>query len=260
MIRSLVMGLCWTLLAAAQIDPDYQIPKANPHTSPDDVKRGQQLFMGHCASCHGPKGEGGRGVPLAQPRLRRAADDESLFRVIRDGVPGTEMPAGWVMTSREIWQVAGYVRSLGRTAPESVPGDPARGKILYETKGQCTQCHLISGQGSGHGPELTEIGARRSASYLRAALVDPEAAVPEGFLQVRVVTPEGRTITGVRLNEDTFSIQLREVSGAIHSFFKQDLKELHKDRGKSPMPSYKAFPASEIDDLVAYLASLRGEL
>lgn len=259
-MRLVCIVFSFALAAMAQnTDPEYVIPKENPHASPADLKNGQQLFMGQCARCHGPKGEGGRGAVLTQPRLRRAADDESLFRVIRDGIKGTEMPAGYAVDTRETWQLAAYVRSLGRLAPETVPGDPKHGQELYSTKGKCAQCHTIGGQGGSLGPELTEIGSRRSAAHLRAAVLNPESTLPEGFLQVRLATKEGRRVTGVRLNEDTFTIQVMELNGGLHSFVKGDLKELQRDTGKSPMPSFRGtFSASEVDDLVAYLVSLRG--
>jgi cytochrome c oxidase cbb3-type subunit III len=256
-----LVGLIFSfvLAAMAQLDPEYVIPKENPHTTPADVKNGQQLFLAQCARCHGPRGEGGRGEVLAQPRLRHAPDDEALFLVIRDGIKGTEMPAGYSEDTLEIWQLAAYIRSLGHTPPEIVPGDPKAGQEQYRTKGHCSQCHIISGQGGSLGPELTEIGSRRSAAHLRAAVLDPESTLPEGFLEVRLVTNNGLPITGVRLNEDTFSIQVIDLNGGIHSFFKEDLKELQKNTGKSPMPSFRGmFAASEVDDLVAYLVSLRG--
>ena len=254
-----VFSFTLTALAqVAQFDPEYVIPKKNPYTAPADLKNAQQLFLGQCARCHGSKGEGGRGAVLAQPRLRHAPDDESLFLVIRDGIKGTEMPAASVDT-RETWQLAAYVRSLGRVPRETVSGDAKRGQELYRTKGHCSQCHVTSGQGGSLGPELTEIASRRSAAHLRAAVLDPESSLPEGFLEVHLVTTDGRPITGVRLNEDTFTIQLRDLNGTLHSFLKEDLKELHRDTGKSPMPSFRQeFSAAELDDLVAYLASLRG--
>jgi putative heme-binding domain-containing protein len=248
-----------TALGQATTDPEYVIPKKNPFTTAADLKNGQQLFMGQCARCHGSKGEGGRGAVLAQPRLRHAPDDESLFMVIRDGIKGTEMPAGYAVDTRETWQLAAYIRSLGRMAPETVPGDPKRGQELYRTKGRCAQCHINGGQGGSLGPELTDIGARRSAAHLRAALLDPASTLPEDFLLVRAVTKNGQNVGGVRLNEDTFTIQVRDLSGGIHSFVKDDLKELQRDTGKSPMPSFRGtLSASEVDDLVAYLVSLRG--
>jgi putative heme-binding domain-containing protein len=235
------------------------IPKVNPNTSPADLKTGQQLFLGQCARCHGPKGEGGRGAVLAQLRLRHAPDDEALFLVIRDGIKGTEMPAGFAVDTRETWQLATYIRSLGRMAPETVPGDAKRGQEIYRGKAHCSQCHIVAGQGGSLGPELTEVGTRRSATHLRAAVLDPESTLPEGFLEVRLVNKDGRRITGVRINEDTFTIQIMELNGGIHSFVKADLKELQREVGRSPMPSFKAtLSASEVDDLVAYLVSLRG--
>lgn len=261
-MRLVCMIFSCALAAMAQLvpfDPEYVIPKANPHTTPADVKNGQQLFMGQCARCHGPKGEGGRGAVLAQPKLRHAPDDEALFHVIQEGIKGTEMPPGYAVDTLETWQLAAYIRSLGRMAPESVPGDAKRGQELYRSKGRCSQCHIIDGQGGSLGPELTEIAARRSAAHLRAAVLDPASTLPEGFLELRLTTKDGRGITGVRLNEDTFTLQIIDLNGELHSFIKSDLKELQRETGKTPMPSFRsAFSASEVDDLVAYLYSLRG--
>jgi len=258
-MRLMCLTLFVTLTAMAQVDPEYVIPKKNPFATAADLKNGQQLFMGQCARCHGSKGEGGRGAVLAQPRLRHAPDDESLFVVIRDGIKGTEMPGGYALDNRETWQLVAHVRSLGRLAPEKVAGDPKHGQDLYGSKGRCAQCHINSGQGGSLGPELTEIGARRSAAHLRAAVLDPASTLPEDFLQVSAVTKGGQTVTGVRLNEDIFSIQVRDLNGGIHSFMKDDLRELQRETGKSPMPSFRGvLSASEVDDLVAYLVSLRG--
>jgi cytochrome c oxidase cbb3-type subunit 3 len=226
----------------------------------NDLARGNKLFVAHCALCHGIGGTGGRGPSLNQPDLRRAADSRALVQIIQNGIEGTEMPEAWQMTDREIRQVAGYVRSLGRTAVVKLPGDPVKGKQYYEAKGGCAACHIVSGRGGTTGPYLTDIGARRSAVYLREALIDPGAAVPEGFLVVTIVTRDSQRVRGVRLNEDSFTIQLRDASNVFHSFRKLDLTELKKEFGASMMPGYRdALAASEIDDLVAYLAGLRGE-
>lgn len=99
----------------------------------------------------------------------------------------------------------------------------------------------------------------RSASYLKEILVSPATTMPEGFLLVEAITPSGVRIEGIRVNEDTFSIQIKDATGEFHSLRKVDLKQLRKLRGETPMPSYKGvFNESEFEDLVAYLASLRG--
>jgi putative heme-binding domain-containing protein len=156
--------------------------------------------------------------------------------------------------------VAAYVRSLGRIEAKPVPGDAALGRQLYEGKGGCASCHAIKGRGGWMGPDLSNVGLRRSAAYLRDSLVNPEGSVPDSFLQVRVVPLKGAALTGARLGEDTFTIQFRDYSGRLHSYWKRDVKQIFKDRGKSPMPSYQGkLSDSELTDLVAYLASLREE-
>lgn len=229
------------------------------------------LFAAHCAPCHGPNGDGGKGATLAVPRLHKAPDDVVLADVIIRGIPGTEMPPTR-LTLAELKAMVEYVRGLGRIAPTPVPGNAARGEKVFWGKGNCGECHAVGQRGGRSGPALSDIGARRSPAYLRTAVLDPEAGVPDNFtlyrkitfmpdnfLQVRVTTRDGRQITGVRLNEDSFSIQIRDLSDRLHSFWKSELKELHKDWGKSPMPSYKGLlTAEELQDVVAYMVSLRG--
>jgi putative heme-binding domain-containing protein len=245
--------------------------QTQPSSSASQPSQGERLFQVQCAGCHGPKGEGGSGPTLATPTLVRATTEQLLVKVIAEGIPGTEMPRSR-LEKDQIKQLAEFVQRLGQLPPERVPGDARRGKEFYETKGFCAQCHAINGRGGALGPDLTEIGLRRGARHLRMSLTDPEAdvpksfsafrsdaSIPENFLQVRVVTKDGRRLSGARINEDTFSIQFRDSANRIHSFFKSDLAEFHKDWGKTSMPSYRdVFSKEELDDVVAYLVSLRG--
>ena len=225
---------------------------------PGDPAWGKKLFESPCALCHGQTGTGGRGPNLHRPKLDHAPDDGALRKLISEGI-NPEMPGAWQLSAREVASVAAYVRALGTLPVEPVAGDPGRGAKVYLSKG-CVGCHMIRGEGSGYGPELTGIGARRNAAYLRESVVAPEASVPEGFLLVEVATNAGTTERGVRLNEDTFSIQLKDAKGEFHSYRKADLKDIRKLRGKSPMPSYAGgLTPDELTDLVAYLASLRGQ-
>jgi hypothetical protein len=95
---------------------------------------------------------------------------------------------------------------------------------------------------------------------LREALLAPEASVPSGFLQLRVVTRDGVALTGIRINEDAFSIQLRDLSGRLHSFWKDELDLIDPQWQRSPMTSYEGrLTVEQTDDLVAYLVALRGD-
>jgi putative heme-binding domain-containing protein len=106
---------------------------------------------------------------------------------------------------------------------------------------------------------LSEIGLRRSLAYLRDSVVNPDADIPIKYLAVAVVTSGGERISGTRINEDDYSIQIRDMRGNLRSFMKTSVTEIQHPK-QSLMPSYKmALSATELDDLVAYLSSLRGE-
>ena len=244
----------------AQLADQKVIPDVNPYQSASDITRGKRIFQGHCAPCHGPEGEGGKGANLAQPTLSRGADDASLFRTIQDGIPGTEMPKASGMTDHEVWQVAAFVRTLGQvTERERLSGNPSRGRELIRSKGNCLRCHVIAGEGVPMGPELTTIGLRRNAAFLRRALLDPKTSIPERYAFVEIVTSGNQRISGIRLAEDAFTVQLRDLRGHLRSFWKSELSEYRTDSTRTPMPSYQtALSDPEREDVIAYLVTLKG--
>ena len=204
------------------------------------------------------QGTGGKGANLARPTLKHAADDRGLFAVIQNGIENTGMPGAWQMTDREVWLVVAHVRSLGRVVIEKLPGDPAQGQTVFAAQG-CGGCHIVDGVGGTIGPELTEVGARRSSQRLRQCLLEPGKALPDGFVMVRAVLRDGSALEGIRVNEDSFTIQLRDLASRFHSLRKRQLQTLEYKSEATPMPSYRdKLSGAEFDNLVAYLASLRG--
>jgi len=257
--------LAWGAVAQAQIprDPTPVVAK----TSPADLAAGKVRYEAICSRCHGLDGGGSDG-----PNLQGAAErlgDQAVGDIIRMGIPGTGMN-GFGMSADEAGQVVGYLRTLGRTADtEIAKGDATKGKEVYDASG-CATCHIVGGQGGGVGPELTRVGAMRGPSYLRTTLLTPGAILPKEagamergrftqFLFVHVVTKGGRSVEGTRVYEDSFTIELKDATGRFHSFRKVDLQRLEKLPGKSVMPSFKdTLSATQLDDLVAYLAGLKG--
>jgi cytochrome c oxidase cbb3-type subunit III len=239
----------WLLCGLLTVSVIAQVP---------DASVGKKIFESQCALCHGQTGTGGRGPSLNRPKLSRAPDDEALWKVITGGIE-PEMPGAWQLNVREVYSLAQYVRSLGAIPPETLPGDSGRGEHIYQSKG-CAGCHMIAGKGEGFGPELTDIGTRRNGAHLRQVILHPATLLPEEFLYVTVVTQAGTTVRGIRVNEDSFNIQIKDARGQFHSFAKADLKELKRLPNETPMPSFeKSLSPAELDDLVAYLASLKGK-
>jgi putative heme-binding domain-containing protein len=266
-MRRLAFGLGLALASATFAQEGARSLTA---ATPEDLADGRRLFDSQCTRCHGRDGSGGAAPSLQRPKLRRAPDDETLLAVVRDGISGTSMPgATWLLTARELTRVAAYVRTLGRVTPKPLPGDATRGRGLFEGKGGCLACHIVEGKGGWQGPELSDVGLLRGPEHLRTSILDPLAELSQrpvgyepgtyaAFLPVRARLRDGGTVEGQRVNEDTFTIQVRDGAGRLHSFRKEELAGLEKLLGQSLMTSYRGlFSEAELDDLVAYLASLR---
>lgn len=232
--------------------------QTNPYTSADDIGSGKRVYRVHCASCHGADGRGGRGADLASGELYHGATDADLYRNIQDGIPGTEMPANWLDPKR-IWQVMAFVRSLSGTESSSpVRGDASRGQELFRGKGGCLQCHRVGREGGFAGPDLSAVGSRRSPEHLKASIVTPEEEISLDY-RIATVSPSngGVATTGYVRNEDRHYLLLLDLEGRLRSFEKSGFQRVEKER-RSMMQSYDGvFDERELEDLVAYLASLR---
>jgi putative heme-binding domain-containing protein len=242
---------------SSRLDREKDLPEKNPYTSAEDARLGRQYFLGHCGQCHGPEGQGGRGVNLTTGRLRHGSSDRELYMTLRQGISGSEMP-GSRLSQIELWRIVTYVRTLGAAgAEERATGDPVAGEAVYHAKG-CDACHLVRGQGGLLGPDLSDIGFRRSLKFLRESVIQPDAHIAADYRSAVVAPRSGPKIVGIVLNEDDYSIQLRDRNGVLRAFVKADLKAVEHP-SKSLMPAYgSALSDTQLEDLVAYLSSLRG--
>ncbi len=226
-----------------------------------DLADGKATFRSNCAFCHGLVGGGGRGPALNLGRFLHGSTDDDIKSVITRGVPGTTMPA-FEFEADELKNLIVYVRTLSATANKreegSLQGDPSSGRKVYERSG-CGGCHRIGTEGSVYGPELTRIGAGRSTEYIRESIVNPSADVPQEYAGVTVVTRDGKHITGVRINEDTFSVQIRDMSQSFQMFQKNEVQQVISET-KSLMPTYSSLSPSDLQNLIAYLDTLRGDM
>lgn len=225
---------------------------------PGETEQGEILYQANCVTCHGLEGDEVRSADLSRGEFRRGSSDDDLIRIIRNGIPGTAMPAN-NLTQIQAANIVRYLRSLAATEPlTSLPGDAARGQALVEGKGACLSCHRIGVTGSRVGPDLTDVGRVRRRVELERALVDPGAVVRPANRRFRVVTRDGATTVGRLLNHDTFAVLLMDDKEQLRSFAKPDLRS-YDFVLESPMPSYRdRFSAGELADVVRYLASLKG--
>jgi putative heme-binding domain-containing protein len=253
--------------AAAQI-PTGQAPphKAHPPATPGSIAQGKKIFDGTCAVCHGIDGSGSNGPNIQG--AARAMGPEGLYSRIWGGVIGSGMPNFSYLGADKIWDVVDYVSTLGQASGGAVTGNPQKGKEIYASSG-CASCHSIDGEGGDSAPDLSNIGALRSPAFLRDEILNPGANKPTGepglssraaydaYRMYRVTLADGKTVTGTRVNDSSFSMQLRDAQGNIISVNKLTAKSIEELPQKSFMPSYKGkLSDMQVDDLVAYLATL----
>jgi putative heme-binding domain-containing protein len=249
--------VAWIVLLVGLAQPPQPPDSAHPgEYAPADIAYGASLYDAQCTTCHGAGGDGVGGVNLRSGRFRNATTDQDLTRIVTTGIQGTAMPA-FRLDAAEVAGIIAYLRNMNAVDRGSlVPGDAARGKTIYASQ-NCARCHRIAASGSYVAPDLTDIGAVRSAASLVRSLTDPNSQMFPINRPIRVVTRDGTIVNGRRLNEDTYTVQLIDDHERLLSFTKSDLREMTVQT-TSPMPAYRSLSQAEISDLVAYLLSLKG--
>jgi len=262
LVASLALLVCPTV--AQTRNPFSAEPKAG--------QAGEFEFRINCALCHGLGARGGgRGPDLTRAHKRHGDSDGDLFRNISQGIPGTAMPAngtngqGVGMTDEEIWQIITYLRSIQAGASPTKLGNAAHGRQLFFGDANCSTCHMVEGKGGRVGPDLTAVGISRTVESLVESVRNPSQRLAWGLTEptkefaqryetVTVVTPNGKEIKGVTLNEDSFSLQVMDTAEQIHLFDKDKLRSIKKSR-KSLMPAFDPGTLSDQDlnDIIAYL-------
>jgi putative heme-binding domain-containing protein len=273
---ALLGGIASLLLALAAPGPGHAQsgeaapaaakPTAPSTPDPSALAEGQSLFRGLCSGCHGGAGRGGKGPDLTDNRWIHGDTDDDIARCIRQGIPNTTMKKmGESLKEEQIRKVIAYIRSLARSPGESnwkpyMAGDPQAGRALFfDPKGkvQCAKCHSIGGEGGRIGPALDRLASRRAGEYLMESILEPSKDIAPEYESVVVATKDGRVITGLRVNETNFNIQLREENGRFHSFLKRDLDEF-KTLKTSLMPANipELLTVKDLHDLYAFLMTL----
>jgi putative heme-binding domain-containing protein len=223
-----------------------------------DIAVGARLYTAQCAQCHGANGDLVSGIDLRRGQFRRASSDEDLAKTVTEGIPGGGMPP-FALQPFELTGIVAFIRAGFDPASAAVKvGDAARGRGIFDGTGGCLACHRVNGRGSRVAPDLSDVGAARTPAAIQRSLLDPSSAMMPINRPVRLVMKDGRTITGRRLNEDTYTVQLIDSQERLHSIAKADART-YVVEPTSTMPSYGAtLTADEIADLIAYLLTLKG--
>lgn len=121
----MIVAACLVATAAgahrSQRNVEAQKLKNPEAVNAEAIEAGRKLFQRYCASCHGAGGKGDGGMALSGGTPSDLTDetwdygstDGEIFVAIRDGVSSDMLAYKERLTDKQIWQVVGFVRSLG---------------------------------------------------------------------------------------------------------------------------------------------------
>jgi len=222
--QSLLKAAGATALALSAVAGQISAQEMGDHQyTSEAIQAGLRVFSRECALCHGPQGDLVSGINLRTGQFRTVSSDEDLAEIITGGAAQGQMP-GFNLSETQLNGVIAYIRA--GFDPEGVAvriGDPARGKALFEGKGECASCHRVNGVGPRTAPDLSSIGVQRTPASLQMNLLDPATALLPINRAVRLVTRNEETILGRRLNEDTYTVQIIDSQERLRSLRKSEL-------------------------------------
>ena len=137
---------------------------------------------------------------------------------------------------------------------------PDIGKRLF-AEASCAGCHKMQGQGGAIGPELTDVFERWKGDrvgILREVL-EPSHKVDAKYVMQRILTVDGRTVTGVLLSEDDDKVTLLSNPEAKEpTVILQDDIEAMVPSSVSMMPKalMDQYTKDEVFEVLAYLESV----
>ena len=238
-----ILGLTFALVSHAQSMPEAP---------------GRAEFQRTCTTCHSA-------TVATSKRLTESGWENVVENMVSRGAQATP---------DELQQIVKYLTAnfgAGAAAPEGAPSGKAsvppaqpaapaldasqvaRAQQLIQSNG-CLSCHRLNGEGSYAGPYLGDVGTTRSAEQIRSSLVSPNKELAPQNRSVRLITQDGKTVTGKLLNQDGFSVQLIDAAGHLLSFERANLRDFTIITA-NPMPAYANKMAP--DDLALLIKYLR---
>ncbi len=241
---------------------------------PAVIAKGNPVFARYCSVgyCHGAQGRSGLG-----PALRdRVWDPQELFGIVAGGRPGTLMPPFVEnLYPEDIWSIVAYVISLGSVKPgtstavefESTarPSDllseqARRGRSLFfdlTNEKRCSLCHQLEGNGTPIGPNLAAVAESESGEELRRHILEPNAAIAEGFEQTVITTNQGERVAGVTKERTDKLMRIYDaaaIPSPLRTFYRDQIRSVETQKRSSMPDDYRdLYSTEQLAAIVAYL-------
>ena len=224
----------------------------------DAIEKGSRIYIQQCSLCHGVGGDWVEGINLSIGRFKTVVTDNDIKRVISEGQGEGRMPA-FDMNPGQLNNIVAYLRAGFHPFDVNIRlGNAEQGKLLFYGKGNCSDCHRVHGSGPRTAPDLSEIGLIRTPGALQRSIVEPDESLLPINRAVNIIMLNEEIISGRRLNEDTYSVQLIDSNEQLRSLLKTEIAVYKLSATATHKPT--SLNDDEVADLVGYLSTLRGQL
>jgi putative membrane-bound dehydrogenase-like protein len=201
-----------------------------------------------------------RDLKVSRFKARCAIDDGAfktqakpsiVFKVFHDGdtSPAPDMGAAKVVNSRRALPPASEILEL--------TGRPVEGRRIFAGSGACARCHSFRGQGNDIGPDLSLIASKMPDEVILASMLQPSAAISQGYQSTVIITRDDIIHEGMILSEGEIVV-LRNADGDKLNIAVKDIKQRRLST-TSMMPSAQSIglSAQDLADLVSFLKGNR---
>jgi cytochrome c oxidase cbb3-type subunit 3 len=253
-------------LHAAPVPPSGQdsksgATKAAPAPRPplaEPAAAGEQLFQQNCAFCHGRDAMGGEGGPdLTRSRLVRSdTNGDNIGAVVREGRPGTAMPA-FNFSPQQIASLVAFLHAQVRAAAsrpggrrgvsvaDLQTGNAAAGKAYFYGAGGCSKCHSPTG-------DLAGVASRYQGLQLEQRMLYPRGAKST----LTVTLPSGKKMVGPLAYQDEFTVAMTTPAG-YRSWSTDRVHFTVDSPAEAHVRQFPKYTDDDVHNLMAYLQTLK---
>lgn len=137
-------------------------------------------------------------------------------------------------------------------------GDPRAGaRVVSSVRFACVSCHKVGALGGTVGPELTALAKTQTAEQIVESLLWPKRVVKDEYQAWTVVTVDGKSLQGYRVEEDKEKLVLKQTSdGAVVEIPLDEIDEKTLNGTLMPEGLAAAMTPIERRDVVRFLLDL----
>jgi len=133
-------------------------------------------------------------------------------------------------------------------------GDPVAGKVVFATL--CVACHVAEGLGNPVGPDLAALTDRSPESML-VAILDPNRAVEDKYVNYALTTTDGSAVYGVIADESANTVTIRQADGSTRPVPRNEIATMSSsDISLMPEGFEKILTKPQFTDLLSYVGGL----